>query len=339
VLPLVCFIDSQPNDTPTPMKYILYPIGLLISVPFLIVTMLAYCLITELRDLHGKTLVCHILCLTIAYIFLAAVQLGGETLNQQLCVGFAFVIQFSFLACFFWLNALSFNAWLNVIANKKLQDYHSKEPSKNCCFGYVISENNEVNMPKKMERKFFFGYSVYAWCLPLVLVVVSMVFDLMPIIPSSYLKPNFGDNKCWFSSEDAELPYFYGPVAVLICINIVLFICTACRVYCPPRAPRQKPREIFRMCLCLFCVMGINWVMEIVSWSLGGPDYIWYVTDVINTLQGIFIFLIFIFEPRVRSCVWKQWGPKLTQILCRSQRRHASVIYCTPADAAARNQV
>ena len=27
VLPLVCFIDSQPNDTPTPMKYILYPIG------------------------------------------------------------------------------------------------------------------------------------------------------------------------------------------------------------------------------------------------------------------------------------------------------------------------
>lgn len=86
-------------------------------------------------------------------------------------------------------------------ANKKLQDYHSKEPSKNCCFGYVISENNEVNMPKKMERKFFFGYSVYAWCLPLVLVVVSMVFDLMPIIPSSYLKPNFGDNKCWFSSK------------------------------------------------------------------------------------------------------------------------------------------
>jgi hypothetical protein len=49
--------------------------------------MLAYSLISELRDLHGKTLVCHVLCLAVAYTFLTAVQLGGETLNQQLCVG------------------------------------------------------------------------------------------------------------------------------------------------------------------------------------------------------------------------------------------------------------
>jgi hypothetical protein len=78
---------------------------------------------------------------------------------------------------------------------------HSSESSKNCYWGYVISEKNEVNMPKKTERKFFLFYSLYAWCCPLVIVVVSMVFDLMPIIPSSYLKPNIGDNKCWFSSK------------------------------------------------------------------------------------------------------------------------------------------
>jgi len=85
-------------------------------------------------------------------------------------------------------------------ANMKLKKY-SKMPSKNCYRGYVISESNEVNMRKGMERKLFLFYSLYAWCCPLVLVIVSMVFDLMPIIPSSYLKPNFGDNKCWFSSK------------------------------------------------------------------------------------------------------------------------------------------
>jgi hypothetical protein len=89
----------------------------------------------------------------------------------------------------------------------------------------------------------------------------------------------------------------------------------------------------FRMCFCLFVVMGINWVMEIVSWFGRGPDYIWYVTDTINTLQGVIIFLIFVLEPRVRSCVWKQWGPKLSQILCRKQPNHASVIYQRPKDA------
>jgi hypothetical protein len=60
--------------------------GLLISVPFLIFTMLVYCLIPELRDLHGKTLTCHVMCLTVAYVFLAAVQLGGEAMNQNLCI-------------------------------------------------------------------------------------------------------------------------------------------------------------------------------------------------------------------------------------------------------------
>jgi hypothetical protein len=60
--------------------------GLLISVPFLIFTMLVYFLIPELRDLHGKSLACHVLCLTVAYIFLAGVQLNGETLNQMFCV-------------------------------------------------------------------------------------------------------------------------------------------------------------------------------------------------------------------------------------------------------------
>jgi hypothetical protein len=48
--------------------------------------MLVYCLIPELRDLHGKTLVCHVLCLTVAFIFLAVVQVFGETLINEMCV-------------------------------------------------------------------------------------------------------------------------------------------------------------------------------------------------------------------------------------------------------------
>jgi len=80
--------------------------------------------------------------------------------------------------------------------------------------------------------------------------------------------------------------------------------------------------------------MGINWLMEIVSWSVGGPDYIWYVTDVINSLQGLIIFLLFVLEPRARSCVWRLWGPTLKPIVCCSRRRHASVPYYPPEDAA-----
>ena len=85
-------------------------------------------------------------------------------------------------------------------ANKNLQQY-SRVSSENCYWGYMIYENNEVNMPKAVERKFFIYYSTYAWFFPFVIVVASVTFDLMPIIPSSYVKPNIGDNKCWFSSK------------------------------------------------------------------------------------------------------------------------------------------
>jgi G protein-coupled receptor Mth (Methuselah protein) len=95
------------------------------------------------------------------------------------------------------------------------------------------------------------------------------------------------------------------------------------------------------MCLTLFGMMGINWVMEFVSWAAGGPDYIWYVTDVINTLQGVIIFCIFVLEPRVRECVKKNWGHKFSEILCRrwTPSSHASVNYSTPEDAAVKTGI
>jgi hypothetical protein len=92
----------------------------------------------------------------------------------------------------------------------------------------------------------------------------------------------------------------------------------------------------FYMCLVLFGTMGINWVMEIVSWAAGGSEYIWYFTDCINTLQGVVIFLIFVSERRVWACVRKHWGPKLSDLYNRCIPSHAKVSYSTPEDAAVR---
>lgn len=39
--------------------------------------------------------------------------------------------------------------------------------------------------------------------------------------------------------------------------------------------------------------MGITWIFEILSWALGGADYLWYVTDAINCLRGLFVFVIY----------------------------------------------
>jgi hypothetical protein len=62
-----------------------------------------------------------------------------------------------------------------------------------------------------------------------------------------------------------------------------------------------------RVCLKLVVVMGLTWVADVISWAVGGPHYIWYVTDLINTLQGVFIFLVAGCQPQVWSSINRLW--------------------------------
>jgi hypothetical protein len=87
ILPLLCFpeepYDPAKHDTEI---HLLYPIGLIITVPFLLATFFVYAVISELRNLHGKCLMCHVSSLLAAYVFLAVIQLGGFRLSHEFCL-------------------------------------------------------------------------------------------------------------------------------------------------------------------------------------------------------------------------------------------------------------
>ncbi|KAG8237623.1 hypothetical protein J437_LFUL017873 [Ladona fulva] len=110
-LPLVCFPPIE-EDKSNQLIYTMYPVGMLVSIPFLVVTFLVYALIPRLRNLHGLCLMCHVSSLVTAYTFLAVVQLAGNKLGDRICIASAFIIEFSFLATFFWLNIMCFDICL-----------------------------------------------------------------------------------------------------------------------------------------------------------------------------------------------------------------------------------
>jgi hypothetical protein len=86
ILPLLCLQEEAHPATYGTEIYLMYPIGLIISVPFLFATFFAYAVISELRNLHGKCLMCHVSILLIAYVFLAIIQLGGDELSHEFCI-------------------------------------------------------------------------------------------------------------------------------------------------------------------------------------------------------------------------------------------------------------
>lgn len=54
-----------------------------------------------------------------------------------------------------------------------------------------------------------------------------------------------------------------------------------------------------RVCLKLVVVMGVTWMADVISWAVGGPHYFWYLTDLINALQGVLIFIVVGCQPQV----------------------------------------
>ncbi|KAG8241025.1 hypothetical protein J6590_048877 [Homalodisca vitripennis] len=74
------------------------------------------------------------------------------------------------------------------------------------------------------ERVRFIYYSLWAWSIPLIFVIITMVMELTPIVPDAYLKPNFGQKSCWFHKREAAFPYFYAPIGLLLAANVCLFL-------------------------------------------------------------------------------------------------------------------
>ncbi|XP_031779177.1 G-protein coupled receptor Mth2 isoform X1 [Nasonia vitripennis] len=298
--------------------------GSWLSVIFLIATFTVYSLFPVLRNLPGKTLMAHVASMALAYIFLPFIkhaEIQNSILDIDGCKTMAYIVHFSFLASFFWLNVMCFDIWWTF----GLQTAMIKVPHHQCGFR---SLHGSV---KQRERKKFIMYSIYAWGCASTLTTVCMIMDLVPGIPAHIIRPEFGRGSCWFNSNKARAIYFYGPMGVTVICNICLFILTAHKILKHKKDTARQlkgsdskrhddNKQWFNLYLKLFIVMGINWSMEIISWLLEDklPKSVWYITDLTNTLQGVIIFIIFVWKDKIRRLLVKRFGCKGNNFLSRN---------------------
>lgn len=282
---MVCF-DEESSTTNEPYyRYAMYSTCLLISAVFLLITLIVYLLVPELRDLQGKCLMFSMLSLCIAYISLAILQLHSTNFSFTTCVSQAFFTYFWTLAAFFWLNIVSYNVWRSVILH------------------HFRASDNQM----------FFWCCVYGWGGPLLFLVVALATHHLP--GDNIIRPNFGVSTCWFDGPAEKWTYFYGPVAVLLFCNSVFFVWTAWRLWkdCKGQSA-PKLRCLRYKCLLylkLFLVMGITWVFELLSFIVDSSSGFWLVTDLLNCLQGLIIFLILVVfrKKALRGLVKRRpWG-------------------------------
>ncbi|CAH0554466.1 unnamed protein product [Brassicogethes aeneus] len=198
-------------------------------------------------------------------------------------------MHFLFLAAFFWLNTMCFNIW------------------------WTFRDLRPQSTEKSQERLRLRLYQLYAWGLPMIIASTAATLDFVPKSEDSNLiRPNFGETKCWFTGHTEVLTFFYGPIGILLFINLALFALTARELTCGlwKRELVKSTTEraaLGRVCMKLVVVMGVTWIADILSWAVGGPQEIWYLTDIINCLQGVFIFIVVGLQPQVFSAVKRLW--------------------------------
>ncbi|XP_051159125.1 probable G-protein coupled receptor Mth-like 1 [Leptopilina boulardi] len=268
------------------IRFTLYALGFIVSAIFLAATLAAGWLLPASHHvLHWRCQTHHVACLMVGDIFMAIIQLAGNSLKGVLCKAFAIMAHFSFLAAFFWLNTMCFNIW------------------------WTFRDLRPASLEKGQETLRLRVYAVYAWGGPLLVAGLAAVLDHLPEDPAStFLRPRFGDNKCWFYGDMEILAYFFGPVGVLLAINLLFFVATARELTCGlwkgefVKSTTERA-ALGRVCMKLVVVMGVTWILDVVSWAAGGPNYVWYVPDVINAFQGVFIFIVVGCQPQVRAAV------------------------------------
>ncbi|XP_037034908.1 G-protein coupled receptor Mth2-like [Bradysia coprophila] len=275
------------------------PYGMFISVPFLVVTTLVYTILPELRNVHGKSLVCYLLGLIVGYITLGWIKLNGSDYFEPiLCRILGYVVYFAFISAFFWLSVISFDLWWN---------FHGMQ-----------------GINKFDDLKKFLVYSTYAWGSSMFMVALCYLMDASSNISSNF-QPGMGAG-CFLKADRlSQFLYLYLPIILIMSCNSIFFILTALKIRKvqmemsratakedSKRHQNHSDNESAKFVLFfrLFIIMGVTWTTEVISWiiSPGGRGWYFYVTDLTNALQGVVIFFLFVMKPKVKELIIKRWN-------------------------------
>ncbi|XP_050514680.1 G-protein coupled receptor Mth2-like isoform X14 [Diabrotica virgifera virgifera] len=294
----LCFPEQDVTEPPrTPLQKS-NSAGMIISMPFLLLTFLVYLLLPE-RNLHRRALMSYVFTLLAAYITLVTIQLYSGQFPDTTCHVLGYLIIFFFLVSFFWMNVMCVDMWL---AFSGMRTFLSK---------------------KTAERKRFIIYCIYAWGMPIVHVLIVFLINHYGSTDTSW-NPQIGVKRCFLGEGMPTFYYFYLPMAILIGINITLFVLTTVRIQKikketsmlkqtdSRRHTYEDDKQKFNLYLKLMFAMGVNWITELVSWAVDyafseTPAYVWYITDFTNAMYGVLIFLIFVFKKKIWRSLKKKY--------------------------------
>ncbi|CAH1792406.1 unnamed protein product, partial [Owenia fusiformis] len=193
---------------------------------------------------------------------------------KALCSALGVLIHWSYLAAF---------SWTVIIARDM----------------YMLFGPSSFSRSSERGVDVFIMYSIFGWGVPIILVAIALGLDFSDIDP--LYKPMYGaEGLCWITQRYALIIFFTLPIALTIIINVGLFIPTAITLWksMSKRAQTTNSKQEYPLGIYtkLFCLMGFTWIFAFIA-----PYNVafWYIFIVLNSSQGVYIFVAFVLTKKV----------------------------------------
>ncbi|KAJ2953285.1 hypothetical protein O0L34_g870 [Tuta absoluta] len=238
---------------------------MVVSGVLLLITSVIYAVLPELRDLLGKSIVNLCLSLGLGLAILAANNLF-EFEHMGLCAARGHFTYFFLIASFFWMNAISIQILFGI--------------------------RRPMTSNYRWREREFIHYAIYAWTCPAVLSCIMAIYNH---VPGTHSKPGIGLTQCWFFNKDQQWIWMYSVMSILTAVNILIFVYVLATLWKQTFSSSHIKAIKYKitMTLRLAGVMGVAWAFEMIG-SLVKNHIIWELIDLVNSLQGLIIFLLLV---------------------------------------------
>ncbi|NXB52746.1 AGRD2 protein, partial [Leucopsar rothschildi] len=203
--------------------------------------------------------------------------------NQVLCFMVTAFLHLFFMAAFSWMLVEGLLLWSKVVA---------------------------VNMSEDRRMKFYY---VTGWGLPVLIVGVTLATSFNKYVAA---------NHCWLNVQTNVIWAFVGPVLFILAVNtlVLLRVVTVTVASARRRLKMLTPNSSLenqigtqiwataKPVLVLLPVLGLTWLCGV----LVHLSIVWaYVFIVLNSLQGLYIFLVYaIYNSEVRNAIQRMKDKK-----------------------------
>ncbi|XP_071963303.1 uncharacterized protein [Antedon mediterranea] len=250
-------------------------IGVILSLIGLFLTFAIRCAIRELRTHSGKI----IMNLSFALFIAQSLTLlqGYFLFDPVVCSVAAAVLHYIWLVAFLWMNSMAIDLFRIFRAIK-----------------LTIKDSDR-------DRVVFRRYMLYSWCSPVVIVCILLGVHFSDVADHSVFHFKYGDESvCWIRDEFATLVVFGIPIGLVIIVNFILFVCTIYGIRkakhsstrIQNKSKRDQISEELTIYIRISSIMGLTWAFGFLA-SFVDHTAIWYIFIILNTLQGLFIFIAF----------------------------------------------